>query len=400
MSVLSRIKQVKPTALAYINDVRISKIDKMRKSIITEIMLLTLLPSSLLIAVSNPTFAASDFAIINVPDDYPTIQDAIDAATPGDTIRVASGTYHEHITSCKSRLALVGEAPENTIIDGYSTGTVIAFFSANDICIKGFTIQGTGEYGKGICLDIVNESIIINNILKNCDIGISLTHCNNNSIIGNVVTDNSEGIVVAVGSSCNFISENMITNNGVGIDLRAYSSNSTVSKNTITNNFHAGIYLSHSTNNLMTRNYITDSMYGFDLHYASNHNNITGNTILKNNYGICIHWASENNTVHHNNFINNTEQADSTYLSVNLWDNGVEGNHWSDYNGTDVNGDGVGDTPYVINKRNQDNYPLMTQWEVAPSGVSKCIEGIIILAVAVAAAVGTAIYLFKIRKPL
>jgi len=48
--------------------------------------------------------------------------------------------------------------------------------------------------------------------------------------------------------------------------------------------------------------------------------------------------------------------------AINIWDNGSEGNYWSNYNGTDSNGDGVGDTPYVIDENNQDNYPLMEQF--------------------------------------
>ena len=46
-------------------------------------------------------------------------------------------------------------------------------------------------------------------------------------------------------------------------------------------------------------------------------------------------------------------------LSVNIWDNGFEGNYWDNYNGTDGDGNGIGDTPYIINENNQDNYPLV-----------------------------------------
>jgi hypothetical protein len=45
--------------------------------------------------------------------------------------------------------------------------------------------------------------------------------------------------------------------------------------------------------------------------------------------------------------------------SVNVWNYGDEGNYWSNYNGQDLNVDGIGDQPYVIDENNQDNYPLM-----------------------------------------
>lgn len=49
---------------------------------------------------------------------------------------------------------------------------------------------------------------------------------------------------------------------------------------------------------------------------------------------------------------------------VDFWDNGEEGNYWADYNGTDANRDGVGDTPYVIDGANVDNYPLMFPFDI------------------------------------
>ena len=51
---------------------------------------------------------------------------------------------------------------------------------------------------------------------------------------------------------------------------------------------------------------------------------------------------------------------------VHLWDNGNVGNFWSDYNGTDSNSDGIGDTPYVIDVLNMDRYPLATSLVAPP----------------------------------
>jgi len=45
--------------------------------------------------------------------------------------------------------------------------------------------------------------------------------------------------------------------------------------------------------------------------------------------------------------------------STNFWDYDGEGNYWSDYNGTDDNQDGIGNTPYIIDENNTDNFPLM-----------------------------------------
>jgi parallel beta-helix repeat protein len=93
---------------------------------------------------------------------------------------------------------------------------------------------------------------------------------------------------------------------------------------------------------------------------GSNHNNVAGNSIANSKCGICLN-QSLNNVIYHNNFINNTIQANPTSTVAHIWDDGYPsgGNYWSDYNGTDSDHDGIGDTPYFINAGNQDNYPLM-----------------------------------------
>ena len=79
------------------------------------------------------------------------------------------------------------------------------------------------------------------------------------------------------------------------------------------------------------------------------------------------------NIVYHNDIIGNQQQVavNQTYApsyvtngtDIVFWDNGVVGNYWSDYNGTDNNTDKIGDSPYIIDGNNQDNYPLMEHIE-------------------------------------
>ncbi|MBX5326104.1 hypothetical protein HM002_00065 [Candidatus Bathyarchaeota archaeon A05DMB-4] len=74
-------------------------------------------------------------------------------------------------------------------------------------------------------------------------------------------------------------------------------------------------------------------------------------------YSISLHGSS-NNLFHHN-FINNTPSVRFPNLCREFWNNRVESNYWSDYAGVDANHDGIGDTPYMLNAENQNNYPLV-----------------------------------------
>jgi len=97
---------------------------------------------------------------------------------------------------------------------------------------------------------------------------------------------------------------------------------------------------------------------------ASDNNIIHNCDISRTDRGIEIS-DGRNNVVHHNNFFKNIEVAKAfDYDGGNQWDDGKEGNYWSDYEGVDEDGNGIGDTPYIItdgdgNPTGQDNFPLM-----------------------------------------
>jgi len=281
---------------------------------------------------------------IYVPDDYEKIQWAVDNASAGDTIIVRDGIYYENIFVNKKLTIKSENGSDNCILNGKRVFTLIS----DGIRIEGFTITG------GRC-------------------GIDLEHSNNNSISNNNISSNDDGIYLYY-SNNNSISNNSISNNGLGIGIW-YSNKTSISNNIIISNNGDGIYLYYSNNNSISNNSISSNDdYGIFLE-SSNNNSISKNKICSNNLRGIILDCSNNNIIYLNNFINNTYNAYS-YNSTNIW-NSTEpitytykgssftnymGNYWDDYNGSDANGDGIGDTPYSIDS-DKDNYPLIERFE-------------------------------------
>ncbi|NIA11880.1 MAG: hypothetical protein GWP10_19680, partial [Nitrospiraceae bacterium] len=124
-----------------------------------------------------------------------------------------------------------------------------------------------------------------------------------------------------------------------------------------------GIRLNSIDNSIVTNNKIQLCDFGIYLQ-DSNNNTITTNTASNNNNGIRLLGSSRNNTLHHNNLTDNTWGNAYDESGDNQWDSGTAGNYYSNYRGTDPDGDGIGNDPHPIHGGSSvDRYPLMQLWD-------------------------------------
>ncbi len=316
------------------------------------------------------------------------IQTAIDGAGEGDTIYVHAGTYVENVNVYK-QLTLEGDGADVVTVRAESRNDHVFEVTADYVNISGFNATGaTGHENAGIYLNGRQHCNISDNIADSNLVGIDLSSSSNNTLTNNTADSNDCGIYI------------------VSIHLRSSSNYNTLTNNTASNNWHGGIALSSSSANVLTNNTFTknglyvDSSYGstvenntvndkplayyedisdikildagqvilvncsnitvadLNLSYASvgvelwetDDCVILNNSVSNNHYGIRVSSSSNNNLVYHNNLINNERNAYDT--GTNQWDSGSEGNYYSDYNGTDPDGDGIGN----------DRFPLMQPW--------------------------------------
>jgi parallel beta-helix repeat protein len=115
----------------------------------------------------------------------------------------------------------------------------------------------------------------------------------------------------------------------------------------------AGIYLNTVTNGSIEKCQISLSKAGVRFLNASG-NQLTESVIANNNYGVVMMLGSRQNSIYGNSFINNGSNALDRGC-LNSWF-GETGNYWSDYAGTDQDGDGIGDRAY---HRLYDPQPVM-----------------------------------------
>ncbi len=237
-----------------------------------------------------------------------------------------------HMTNCYTAFAAGGDFLEHFLNDIDTSNTIDGksiyyLMNKTDITINPSTFPEIGS------LTIVNSTrVTIENLTFSKGGPYLFFAFSSSSIIRNVTASNSTSGIGLISVTDTVVSENNVSDCFFSIYL-TQSHNNTVISNTILNSGLAAIALRYSTENLILGNNATNDER-------------------------CIDIAdSENNTIYHNNFVNYSE----TYTDghPNVWDDGLEGNYWSSYAGVDLNRDGIGDTPHILDAGNEDNHPLM-----------------------------------------
>ena len=273
---------------------------------------LVLISIVLLAALATlPSISDAANIVVN-PDgsgDYTTIQAAVNAASPGDTITVMQATYTENVNVNK-KLTLIGI--NYPVVDG-KNGLHCFYITANGVNISSFMV--TNSQNTGIHLLSVSNCNIINNIVYNNtnssdSTGIFLINSNYNNLTGNTANSNSYGIEL-YNSDYNNLAGNTANSNSYGIGLYGSDYNN-LAGNTADNNNYLGIRITStytlvfSTNNILTGNTANNNEEGIDISFSTN-NILIGNTANGNSfYGLTFYnsWG---------NILRNNEMSGNKY---------------------------------------------------------------------------------------
>lgn len=338
--------------------------------------------------------------VLTVPSQFQTPRAAIAAANPGDTIQVRAGTYTGPFTLDKS---LTLEGIGKPILRGTGHGSVVTV-TADHCTIRGFLIERSGNdltaEDSGILLKS-SDNRIEENELRDVLYGIYLYHAERNTIRRNTIRGRREMEVGERGAGLhvwnspdNRIEDNTISDARDGMYIQN-SPRNTVLRNRVSR-LRYGLHYMNSDDNRFEENTFSHNVAGAAIMYsrrielrrnafAHNRgfssfgilfqdcedslaeenaivNNATGifmealrrsafrrNVIAGNDLAIQMFQNADRVLFARNNFIDNLSPLHLVGKRSNtLWQENGRGNYWSDYEGYDLDGDGVGDVPHKV----------------------------------------------------
>ena len=232
------------------------------------------------------------------PGNYSSIQNAIDAANPGDTIFVFNGVYAEIIT-IEKEISLIGEQKDLTIIDGGFTDTVVTIGN-NMVNFSSFTVKNGNNHG------------------------IFIDNAHYASIKDVIIVDNEDyGIFASSAIGC-VIENNTLTNNENGIYVHLFSRYCLIRNNSIFNQTFIGLSIKNSYEINIEDNQLFNNSYGLRF-YQSNDSIICNNSIHRNDhYGLLLKQQSNNNVIRFNQILYNevgitlSDQSDDNLIAANI----------------------------------------------------------------------------------
>lgn len=328
------------------------------------------------------------------------LQALIDAAPIGAVLKLAPGRYAGPVVVDKP-VTLDGQG--KAIVEGGGKGTVLTL-RANGATVRGLVLKNSGETHDGVDsglqiegdANLVEDNIIEdalfgihikqgdrNRVLRNRVFGkdrslglrgdglrlwnsrhnlvegnefrrvrdLTLANSPDNRIVGNRLDDARYGMHV-VFSPRTVAEGNHIANTGTGIVVM-YSAGVTVRGNSIAHALDGGgggVAFKDSGEGIVEDNEILHCAVGLQANTPLNADEvltIRNNRFAYNIVGISFYGEKGGHKILDNRFENNLSQVVSSAPGVgeaNIW----HGNRWSDYQGFDRNGDGIGDTPYEL----------------------------------------------------
>jgi nitrous oxidase accessory protein len=325
---------------------------------------------------------------------------AIRAAAPGDTILVLPGTYTGNLLLDR-RVVLIGMG--NPVVRGEGRGSVMTI-TADSCTVRGIVIEHSGPMlvneDAGILLKS-RGNLIEGNDLRDILFGIYLFHADRNTVRGNRIRGRTALDLGERGSGIHIWNSerNQFRGNDIA-DVRdgfyiQNAGHSLIERNRAYN-LRYGVHYMYADSNVFLYNSFSGNVAGGAIMYsrgivmrhnvfshnrgfasfgilfqdchgleadsnvvsdnavglffeASTDNTFRHNVIARNDVALQMFQNSVNNTFTGNNFIDNLSPLTIVGKTTGTrWSEGGRGNYWSDYQGYDLDGDGIGDVPMKI----------------------------------------------------